>query len=634
MPEQKDPKAPLADQTPATAPEITDTALLSAAQKQRIDNELSTRPAPVAAPKQSPTPPAAAADTKAAPPTPPTAAAPAADTAETSKPQGHRLRRFFAGYWRRKAWTLPLTLLVIVGALAAVPYSRYALAAYVVKQPVTVTVTDEVTEKPVSSAEVRIDGRTFKTDKDGKALANDIAPGKHQLTVSKKYYKDDSQDIFVPLLEGKSQQVSIVATGRQVPISVTNKLTGKPLANVTFKASGTEVKTDKDGKATIVLPADKTSLLVALSNSGYNSLETKVEVTDQEVSANKFALVPAGKVYFLSRQSGKIDVVKTDLDGTNRQIVVYGTGKEDERGTVLLASRDWKYLALLSKRDSGLAKLYMIETATDKLSIMDEGDASFNLIGWSDHQFSYGITRNGVKEWESNRQAIKSFNADKRQLLALDQTQAEGDSSAYKGQNFDNFSLLADKLVYSVRWYGNSGFNAEGKQHSVREAAVNSQNKRDVKTFPTDQFEIQQFRLYKPGELYIGAFSRAESKYVFFEYESGVVKPATVEQDKFFSDVYPTYLVSPSGKQTFWSEQRDGRDTFFIGDAKGEAGKQIADLEEYQVYGWYSDDYVLAAKKGSELYILPATGGMAIKVTDYHKPQLSYRGYGGGYGGL
>ncbi len=267
---------------------------------------------------------------------------------------------------------------------------------------------------------------------------------------------------------------------------------------------------------------------------------------------------------------------------------------------------------------------------------MDEGDASFNLVGWSDHQFSYAVTRNGVKEWEPNRQAVKSFNADKKQILTLDQSQAEGEQNNYKNQTFENYSLLNDKLVYSVRWfgYGFGSYNTEGKAHSVREATVNSQNKRDVKTFPAEQFDIQQFKLYKPGELYIGAYSRAESKYVFFEYEAGNVKPATLEQEKFFSDLYPTYLASPSGKQTFWSEQRDGRDTFFVGDASGEGGKQIADLEEYQVYGWYSDEYVLVSKKGSELYILPSAGGTATKVTDYHKPQLSYRGYGGGYGGL
>ena len=37
----------------------------------------------------------------------------------------------------------------------------------------------------------------------------------------------------------------------------------------------------------------------------------------------------------------------------------------------------------------------------------------------------------------------------------------------------------------------------------------------------------------------------------------------------------------------------------------------------------------------SELYTLPS-GGSAVpyKITDYYKPALEYRGYGGGYGGL
>jgi hypothetical protein len=43
---------------------------------------------------------------------------------------------------------------------------------------------------------------------------------------------------------------------------------------------------------------------------------------------------------------------------------------------------------------------------------------------------------------------------------------------------------------------------------------------------------------------------------------------------------------------------------------------------------------VLVSKSGSELYITPADfGTKPLKVTDYHKPNVTFRGYGGGYGG-
>ena len=52
--------------------------------------------------------------------------------------------------------------------------------------------------------------------------------------------------------------------------------------------------------------------------------------------------------------------------------------------------------------------------------------------------------------------------------------------------------------------------------------------------------------------------------------------------------------------------------------------------------GWYTDNYLLVSKGGSELYIAAAGNpdfSKALKVTDYHKPNIVYRGYGGGYGG-
>jgi len=98
------------------------------------------------------------------------------------------------------------------------------------------------------------------------------------------------------------------------------------------------------------------------------------------------------------------------------------------------------------------------------------------------------------------------------------------------------------------------------------------------------------------------------------------------------------YLASPSGNSTFWSEPRDGKNSLFVGDQAGSNAKQIASLSDYQTYGWYSEDYLLASKNGSELYIFGSEGikkeSAALKITDYHKPVLNYPGYGGGYGGL
>jgi len=552
-------------------------------------------------------------------------------------------RGFFAKYWQRKAWTLPLTILVIaLGIAFGWPLPRYILLGTFIEKNYSVLLLDAKTNKPVSGAMLSIDGAQAKTDAQGKATIK-AKVGPHDLMVDKKYYKSHSQPIFVGLKNRQdSQQVTIDATGRQVPLSVVNKVTGKALPEATVKVAGTEVKTDKDGKAIIVLPADKASLNGTLSAKGFNDQKVSIQVTENQVKENSFSITPTGKVYFLSRLSGTIDVVKTDLDGGNRQTVVTGTGKEENGNTVLLASRDWKYLTLLAKRDSSPAKLYLIDTETDKMSVMDEGDASFSLSGWSEHIFAYSVSRNGVKPWQPNVQAVKTYNAEKKQIATIDQTEAQGDSTNYTAQYFTNFYLLRDKLIYAVAWntyryYFSSENQLAGKNIIVREVAVGTTDKKDVKTFPADQSYFQRIIPYSPTEAYIDVYSNTDSKEHYYEYDDGKVENVSDSdaQRVVAQPSYPTYLLSPAGSKTAWSEARDGHSIFFIGDAAGKDGKQFVDLnDEYQVYGWYTNDYLLLSKKGSELYIVSAAGGTPLKITDYHKPELSYRGYGGGYGGL
>jgi hypothetical protein len=117
--------------------------------------------------------------------------------------------------------------------------------------------------------------------------------------------------------------------------------------------------------------------------------------------------------------------------------------------------------------------------------------------------------------------------------------------------------------------------------------------------------------------------------------------------ETYYNAAYATYLLSPSGKKLFWSEVRDGRSSLFIGSVDQDTSKAAATSfdDDYTPYGWFTDNYVLMSKKGSELYIeavpmtqnFPKTGIQIlqpIKITDYYRPDFSYPGYGGGYGGL
>lgn len=550
-----------------------------------------------------------------------------------------KLSSFKAYYLSHKKFSIPLTILVLSLIILIIPWTRYKVLGLFISKSFTVTVVDSSTNGVVSGAKVTLGSLQATTNGSGKATINSPV-GDQSMSVSKQYYKTSTSDVLVSLdSSANTAKVKLVATGRQVPVTVIDKITKKGVKGVKIVVLDTEATTDDEGKAVLVIPANAATQKVTLTSGNYKTLEGAVVVTDKTVALNTFSLIPNGTIYFLSNANGTIDVVKTDLDGSNRKVVLSGTGKEDKSQTALLATRDWKYLALLSKRDGGAsAKLFLINTTNnDKVTTFDEGNVDFVLSGWSNHTFVYRVYRKSSTQGQAKAYALKSFNADSGNLATLDETNAETNGSAWLSETYEKVYLIDNSAFYTKNWQGNALMLPFTKSATLNSVNVNGGDKKTVKTFtyPTTVTASGTYlgsRLYEPKSIYL-LFSDGTD--YFYEYENGSVKSVNITSDDFYNDPYPTYLESPTSKQAFWSEPRDGKNTLFIGDSEGKNKKQIAALSEYLPYGWYSNDYLLVSKDSSELYIMsPDTTKTPIKVTDYYKPALNFLGYGGGYGGL
>ena len=558
-----------------------------------------------------------------------------------------RIKNFLADLWadpRKRWWTIGCAV-VAVAVLAAVPVTRYNIVGLVLKAPVTVQVVDSKTGAPVSGATVKVGTKTALTEGDGKAVLR-VHAGTRSVKVTKKYYTSASKHELVALSGGSNTfKVSVVALGRQVSIKLVDKISDKPLAGVLISSQGAKAKTDAKGLATLVIGSSATTQSADISLSGYNT--AKVNVTaGADLAKNTFGITPSGKLYFLSNLTGSIDVVKTNLDGTDRQTVLAGTGSEDRNNTSLLVSRDWKYLALLSKRAGGdNASVYLIDTTSDdKLTTIDEGNANFSLVGWSGDRFIYEVDRSStVQLWQQNRFALKSFDPTSGHTMTLDQTAGDGSSgNNYVNQNFGLIYLVEDQIVYAKNWSG-WGLNVlDGKSAELDTIRADGSGHQVLKTFPYVNSGYAygytsasiDTRLYEPNSIYIEANNNGSNP-TFYDYEDGkVTTDTTLSQDQFWSTPYPTYLLSPSSNQTFWTDQRDGKNTLFVGDNDAKNQKTIASLSGYNIYGWFTDNYLLVSKNSSELYVMPVAGGTPLKITDYYKPAINYQSYGGGYGGL
>jgi hypothetical protein len=526
-------------------------------------------------------------------------------------------------------------VILLVGVLFAVPITRYAIAGTFIRKDLVASVVDSKSGKPISDAEISVANTSAKTDKDGKATLGQVPVGQYQLNVKKKHFKDLSTSVTVPILSAADAgQVKLEATGRQVPITVVNKIGGQAVSKVTITADDTTTITDDKGEAILVLPANATTTKATLKADGYNEQQVAVTVTEQRDDKNAFSVTPSGKLYFLSKRTGKINVMKSNLDGSDPQTVLQGTGKEYEGETILLASRDWKYLALKARRDSDQAKLYLINTANDQLSLIDEGNAEFSLSGWNNHSFIYTVNRLATQEHQPKKYALKSFDADANKLATLDETGAEGSVISYRYEWLTQVYILdqENRIVYTKNW---NSYNAPStRQNTVSSVQANGSNKKVLKAFELGAY-VSDGLLYKPNEIYYRTFQGSGNRY--YEYEGGAIKDSSTIKASDFGQFYPTWLLSPSGEKTFWYEPRDGKNTLFLGDKLGEDGKEIATLSELRPYGWYGDGNLLMSKAGSELYIMSANetdAAKALKITDYHKPSVNFYGYGGGYGGF
>lgn len=546
----------------------------------------------------------------------------------STRPTGwkDKLKSFFKNKW---TWVGILLVLIVI---FAVPFTRYKVLGLVLKKDITVTVIDSKTSSPVSNAEVQLAGASVKTDGEGQAKMHS-GVGSHKLIVTKKYYTDYNGSYFVGFGSKAEQSVKLLATGRLVPVTVTNKITGKPISGAQVEVKGTTAKTNRKGVADVALPVKEQTYKGTIKLSGYNDAEVTIQVTDKSVKENTFGLVPSGKVYFLSNLNGTLDVVKSNLDGSGRKVVLEGTGSEQAASTSLLASRDWRYLVLKARRDTSQAALYLIDTSNDKVTPFDNSGSNFELVGWYGHSFIYSLTKND-NYWQSGRQALKSYDADHQQLNQLDQNQAEGTEASYSYQNFFNFYIMNGAISYNTQWYTYATDDA-GKNDTIRAVQPNGQGKKDYQTFPTSTTGYIQAALYEPQAVYYAVYDNSANKINYYEFENQAVKPASIDQST-FDQGYPTFLLSPSGNKTFWTELRDGKNALFLGDANAGGKKQVASLSDYSPYGWYSDNYVLVSKNNSQLYIMSPTNSTEppLKITDYYKPAQTFQGYGYGYGGL
>ena len=548
----------------------------------------------------------------------------------TEKDQNQsKISRFKAWFLSRKKWTIPASVLILVMIVSAIPLTRYKIAAIALKNDFSLQVVDDATARPVSDALVVAGNVQAITNGSGEATLKNLPVGQKTLTITKKHYRGTNYSYLVPIMDQKTKpRVSLTATGRQVSVKVHNFVNQKPLSGVSIKADDAEATTDEDGNALLVLPAQAKEQEAQLSLKGFNQSTVTLSVTEEDNNErNVFKLVPAGKVYFMSKRTGKLDLMKSNLDGSEATVVLAGTGHEQEYKTSLSPSPDWKYVALVTRRSPNDAtpQLYMINTEDDKLTNVDNGNSEFYLYGWSSGNLIYEVTRNDVPIWQQGKNKLKSYDAANSRLTMLDQS-AGSDETLNAGESYIGVGITGDTVVFAKSWYGHYyASDLSGKQHSLHTISASGANHKTVSTYDAVKYSIH-LRQPGPSQYYLSQTSENEPR-VYYEFSpGGQPKTINIDEDKFY-DSMPTYIFSAAGKKVAWSEPRDGKEAIIVSDSRGQNSTVVANLEDHSIFSWFGDSYLVLSKKSNELYVMDAAGGDPVRITSYQSVSSAHGYY-------
>lgn len=520
------------------------------------------------------------------------------DQAEEQRKKNNK-KFSIAKIFKNKWFYFSLGLLLIT--IFAIPNTRYLILGKFIQNQYSFIVEDSATSQPVGGALITVNNQNLKTNSSGVAKIV-LSLGKYNYKINKQYYVNKSGSIFVGLISNKSKPIKLLATGRQVTIKVINKISGMPIGGVVVNVLSGATTTNSSGIASVVLPTEANAYQAAFSLPSYNTVVTNISVTSNP-NTNLIKMVPIGKVYCLNNSYGAVNVVSSNLDGSNQQIIVKGTGQESLSNSKLLSSPDWKYLILETSRGVGQPALYLINTSTNKLTQIDGSNNIYKLIGWNKDLFVYDSLNSSLPTNSASREQIKSYNASTMQLNQLDSNLVNTSGSSFAYQSFYNFDLLPNYLLYNTQWNSPSSFDLSTVSGTIRGIEPSGNNKKEYQSFASNTTGTIVAARYQVSSVYYSVPNTVLNQSAFYNYsDGGVSNDATINASN-FSQTYPEYYLSPSGEQSLWT---NGQGTY-LGDQIGLNQKTLKVPTGYSAYGWFDNVYILLSKQ-NQLYIVTPDG--------------------------
>lgn len=536
------------------------------------------------------------------------------------KPKRSLGTRVKAMFRSPKFWLSLLALLIaVVAMLWFIQSSRWWLVnLFGARNTLTIT-TISPGEGKASASELRnvavaVNGVTYHTDSKGQLKVPNVPYGNMTIAATKNGFQSVNYgvvldfDPFLHKLGGASTDnaarnvtLSLKSTGIPVSFTLVDWLSGKPVSTGEFAVGDLVAKPDSKGTVSLRVPGTDAKSVIVDASFGGAYVDKKFDVSIGG-SAPVIRVVPGGRDYFLSSRSGVLTLYSSNLDGSDTQPILAGTGQETD-ATNFAVSPDGKYGVLSSSRDGAsnshhdlLQRVYIVDLATKRITQVDEG-VKVTFADWSGDELVYTTT---AYDASGNDYPV---------------TLRGVDVSAGRVYNFEsadgiNVSTVSQGKVLYLRT-SNSGPD-QASSPILREAPVNATTSQTLGDQVSYDSYIQQ------------DFDRVDFKteqdQAWHEYDLSTDQLKTISQPTSGSNT-AQYLstANSDGTQHLLIDQVDGQPTLFVKDGSDKQTPIYGDRGLSGPIRWVSDNVliyrVVTATQAAD-YAVSLDTGKAQKITD------------------
>lgn len=459
-----------------------------------------------------------------------------------------RIQAFFAAWWHNKlARYATLTVLVIgMGTAAVIPGSRYFMLNSVgVRAAASLTILDSTNDLPLKNVHVSLGGKAARTNQDGVVRMDGLKLGTQEMTIRQLGFAPVSRAVTLGLGSNPLGEVELKAVGTQFTFKLTDYVSGKPVGNAEVTSGDASAQSDDKGEVVLTVGGIESSRIdVIITAGGYRT--EKVSIDTNSTKPTEVVMVTKYKEVFVSKQSGKYDVYKVDIDGKNRKLLLAGTGNERPQIAVLVHPGG-DVVAVVSSRDTKRNQDgYLLDTLTlidieDGSTLTLEHSERIQLIDWIGDRLTYVKVKAGTSAGNAERTQLMSYDYNTTTRLQL------ASANAFTG------IISAKGSLY----YLTANYYSGNTQPQFFKINPDNTAKQSLLT------AAQLWNLTRSGydDLLL---TSSPNWYSYRLGESSVKKlsqqPANASESRF-------YLDAPGGKRALWTDDRDGKGVLLMYDS-------------------------------------------------------------------